>query len=231
LEKRVDTAVFRAMFASSISQARQFVVRGKVKVNGKKVTQPNTRLRPGDMFHVDPESVLTAVGRTKPPATQAIVRRPTKISENLEPAAQKSESSLHAEQSIEPGERSETLIESITSSSASPPDPSIATTPAVTSEEAEATSKTAETGSENNPEQWVLGRKDPDRPYWTPWRPRPFLSPWAFLPAYLEVSHLTCSAVYLRDPVARAGRSEIPTPFRPDLYDLAYNYYTRRYRR
>lgn len=37
LERRLDTAIFRAMFASSNKQARQFVVHGWVKVNGKKV--------------------------------------------------------------------------------------------------------------------------------------------------------------------------------------------------
>lgn len=38
MERRLDTAVFRALFASSARQARQFVVHGAVKVNGKKVT-------------------------------------------------------------------------------------------------------------------------------------------------------------------------------------------------
>lgn len=37
LERRLDTAVFRSMFASSARQARQFVVHGAVTVNGKKV--------------------------------------------------------------------------------------------------------------------------------------------------------------------------------------------------
>lgn len=36
-ERRLDTAVFRSLFASSTRQARQFVVHGFVKVNGKKV--------------------------------------------------------------------------------------------------------------------------------------------------------------------------------------------------
>jgi hypothetical protein len=36
-ERRLDTAVWRALFASSARQARQFVVHGSVKVNGKKV--------------------------------------------------------------------------------------------------------------------------------------------------------------------------------------------------
>ena len=38
-ERRLDTAIFRALFASSTRQARQFVVHGDVKVNGKKVNQ------------------------------------------------------------------------------------------------------------------------------------------------------------------------------------------------
>lgn len=36
-ERRLDTAIWRAMFASSTRQARQFVVHGGVLVNGKKV--------------------------------------------------------------------------------------------------------------------------------------------------------------------------------------------------
>jgi ribosomal protein S4 len=38
IERRLDTAIFRALFASSTRQARQFVVHGAVKVNGKKVS-------------------------------------------------------------------------------------------------------------------------------------------------------------------------------------------------
>ena len=37
LERRLDTAIFRALFASSARQARQFVIHGAVRVNGKKV--------------------------------------------------------------------------------------------------------------------------------------------------------------------------------------------------
>jgi len=37
LERRLDTAIFRSLFASSARQARQFVVHGAVTVNGKKV--------------------------------------------------------------------------------------------------------------------------------------------------------------------------------------------------
>jgi len=38
-ERRLDIAVFRALFASSARQARQMVVHGAVKVNGRKVRE------------------------------------------------------------------------------------------------------------------------------------------------------------------------------------------------
>jgi ribosomal protein S4 len=37
LERRLDVAIFRSLFASSTRQARQFVVHGAVTVNGKRV--------------------------------------------------------------------------------------------------------------------------------------------------------------------------------------------------
>ncbi|PQE31221.1 hypothetical protein CJF32_00001811 [Rutstroemia sp. NJR-2017a WRK4] len=65
IERRLDTAIFRALFASSARQARQFVVHGKVKVNGKKMPYPGYLLNPGDMFQVDPEAVLFGTGAQK----------------------------------------------------------------------------------------------------------------------------------------------------------------------
>ncbi len=69
---------------------------------------------------------------------------------------------------------------------------------------------------------------DPSKPYATPWRPRPFLPAFAFVPRYLEVNHNICSAVYLRHPVARPGLAEVPTPFPLTTLGLSYNYYLRR---
>ncbi|KAJ7088593.1 hypothetical protein C8R44DRAFT_442452 [Mycena epipterygia] len=43
-----------------------------------------------------------------------------------------------------------------------------------------------------------------------------YASPWLFVPAYLEVSYATCSAVYVRHPTARPNYSEIPTPYNAD---------------
>jgi len=50
---------------------------------------------------------------------------------------------------------------------------------------------------------------DPLKPYRTPWRPRYYLSAFAFIPKYLEVNHNIGHAVYLRDPVASPGLSEV----------------------
>jgi small subunit ribosomal protein S4 len=50
LELRIDNVVFRAGFASSRNQARQFVRHGHVDVNGKRVTIPSYTLRKGDVL-------------------------------------------------------------------------------------------------------------------------------------------------------------------------------------
>ena len=65
LERRLDTAIWRALFASSVKQARQFVVHGGVKVNGKQMRYPGYQLNPGDMFSVDPDKVMYATGARK----------------------------------------------------------------------------------------------------------------------------------------------------------------------
>jgi small subunit ribosomal protein S4 len=49
LELRLDNVVYRAVFASSRNQARQFVRHGHVSVNGKRVTIPAYTLRKGDV--------------------------------------------------------------------------------------------------------------------------------------------------------------------------------------
>lgn len=69
---------------------------------------------------------------------------------------------------------------------------------------------------------------DPSKPYATPWRPRDYMSAFAFIPRYLEVNQKICSAVYLRHPVARPGLSEVPTPFHPETNQLAFTWYLRR---
>ncbi|KAI7849925.1 hypothetical protein BDC45DRAFT_447776 [Circinella umbellata] len=57
--------------------------------------------------------------------------------------------------------------------------------------------------------------------------PKPFSQPFLFVPEYLEVNYNTCQTVFLRSPISRPGRSEIPSPFPPEFHSLAYEYYAR----
>ena len=52
LERRLDNALYRAGFARTRSQARQFVVHGHVAVNGKKVNIPSSQLGEGDVLEI-----------------------------------------------------------------------------------------------------------------------------------------------------------------------------------
>lgn len=67
----------------------------------------------------------------------------------------------------------------------------------------------------------------------TPFNLPPYASAWIFIPAYLEVSFATCSAVFLRHPTARPGYSEIPTPFDADgeIMRLTWEWYADRHTR
>lgn len=69
---------------------------------------------------------------------------------------------------------------------------------------------------------------DDTKPYATPWKPRPFMSAFAFIPRYLEVNPNICAAVYLRHPVARKGMAEVPTPFGYLTNQLTHNWYLER---
>ena len=69
---------------------------------------------------------------------------------------------------------------------------------------------------------------DPSKSYATPWRPREWMSAFAFVPRYLEVHQRVCAAVYLRHPVARPGLAEVPTPYGTEVNILAHNWYLRR---
>jgi len=55
LERRLDNVVFRLGFASSRSQARQFVRHGHVLVNGRKVDIPSYLVQVGDVVELVPK--------------------------------------------------------------------------------------------------------------------------------------------------------------------------------
>jgi small subunit ribosomal protein S4 len=50
LESRLDNVVYRAHFAESRAQARQLVSHGHFRVNGRRVTIPSHRVKPGDVI-------------------------------------------------------------------------------------------------------------------------------------------------------------------------------------
>jgi small subunit ribosomal protein S4 len=56
LERRLDNVVYRLRFAVSRSQARQIVLHGHVKVNGKKVNIPSYLVRQEDIIEIDEKS-------------------------------------------------------------------------------------------------------------------------------------------------------------------------------
>lgn len=77
----------------------------------------------------------------------------------------------------------------------------------------------------------LYGLSEPSKTWFTPWSPRQFISPFAILPHHIEVDFQTCHAVYLRDPVARPGHSEVISPFNLDMHERAYLWYIYRRRK
>ncbi|KAL9072760.1 MAG: hypothetical protein Q9157_004971 [Trypethelium eluteriae] len=309
-ERRLDTAIWRALFASSVRQARQFVTHGGVKVNGKKMIYPGYQLNPGDMFQVDPDRVMFATGAMKnqDKAYKKAKSREAQAAE--EGATEEATADEGKEVSTETDNTSEQEDEAINAKSDTPPeDPELSlkdrqktiksllenaklilsdphdrlsaprkqewrafsklvrstlsrartTSDATTSDlesqfqllksklaptSSSASSKAAAEAHQREAEARISAEDermlrealerayenpvDDAKPYATPWRPRPYMSPFAFIPRYLEVNQNVCSAVYLRHPVARPGLAEVPTPFHLETSQLAFNWYLRR---
>ncbi|KAG9244199.1 hypothetical protein BJ878DRAFT_575918 [Calycina marina] len=319
IERRLDMAVWRALFASSARQARQFCTHGMVKVNGQVMPYAGYLLNPGDMFQVDPDSVMFATGarkesrqikvgrkvrqkrarlnkrlrlpNPKPALPERRFRQKTPVEEEVEEkekevdtwAVPKLAINMQeyrkqrlatmdqfigtAQLEFERGKSKlgakrkqdlRALIKDargiralINRKSEAEIDDSLAkligqfklirqTTKA---DAAAATPKAV--SRYQHKKQKILSKRlrelylkelttveeeveDTSKPYATPWKPRPFMSPFAFIPRYLEVQHSICSAVYLRHPVARPGLAEVPTPFGSDINQLAFTWYLRR---
>ncbi|TAQ85565.1 hypothetical protein B7494_g6114 [Chlorociboria aeruginascens] len=305
LERRLDTAIFRALFASSTRQARQFVIHGNVKVNGKRMIYPGYLLNPGDMFQVEPDRVLFATGAPKDreqivkgrgliramqnsiKSKQAAVKaKATKVEEETETPASEEQTEEQTED-VDGGvvlkeqrtdrklkmkrliDQAKALISATGSNTPSAKrkqqlreltrkirnavvkanrqpvdvlDTQLSTFMSqLVIKDTESKSDDSNEASENNQvathteeelnEALRRASENPidgSKPYATPWRPRPFMSAFAFIPRYLEVNQNICSAVYLRHPVARPGLAEVPSPFGGDIQQLAYTWYLRR---
>lgn len=57
-------------------------------------------------------------------------------------------------------------------------------------------------------------------------KPLNFMSPWMFIPTYLEVCYATCSTVFLRAPLAQPKYMEIPSPYPPSWHQLVFEWYS-----
>lgn len=389
LEKRLEFALFRAMFASSIRQARQFILHGNVFVNGVKMRHPGYPLKAGDFFQVKQDKVLEALGAKKPSLQEALKvdkiqieewnkyveeakanpRKAwdTKMAKLKKPDASKEDKKEFHEfidqykANLEKSERTdlenctnknllnqilvlhynklkadeeqhlnpltvkdiESLVNKDTTKKFAQDlmkcyndleksglinwdkiskfedeaklkgyGDKLSTLPAEFKEKLSNNEKTSlrsankilsevankyslelssyyrslisDINSENIPynPKWVdqlethptidfekikenerkemkmiqlpwqkgytYGRQNISKPYFTPWKPRQFLAPFAILPNHLEVSFKTCSAIYLRDPIARPGQSEVISPFALNVHERAYMHYVRK---
>lgn len=200
---------------------------------------PQYMLNPGDMFSVDIEKVKFALGAPKGKGQRR--PNPDTTSESSEAAEAGSDNNGAKESSKKSTEASESSKE---------------TKDAAEAETAESDTLAAEAeppASSEPSDIWLKDTnnvEDREKAYCTPWQPRDYLSAFAFIPRYLEVNHNIGHAVYLRDPVARPGQSEVcmlcfregcsatglifllltqvPTPFHQETLQLAYGWFLRR---
>ena len=114
-------------------------------------------------------------------------------------------------------------------------EPSADSTPSATPAETELVAKMTEQSGAEQPEAPETKETNPPvtsapdlelTPFYLPL----YASPWLFIPAYIEVSFATCSAIYVRHPTARPGYSEIPTPYDADgeIVRFAWEWYVKR---
>ncbi|TFY80865.1 hypothetical protein EWM64_g3146 [Hericium alpestre] len=199
IERRIDVIIFRSCLASSVYEARRLVVHGDVLLNGKKHQNANTRLAPGDMVSVNPEAIRFLKEKPEP-----------EVEEDAD-VAEEDKVEAKSEAESEP---------SSTEAGAKDGEESAKSE----SELAEADASSAKEAAPKKKSPKSKKRSD-----LTPFNLPPYASPFIFVPAYLEVSFATCSAIYVRHPTARPGYSEIPTPYEADgeIVRLAWEWYSK----
>lgn len=371
LEKRLDYAIFRALFASSVRQAKKFILNGHVKVNGVVIKHPSFTLSPGDIFSVDPERVLEALGAKKPSLKESykidkfqVIRWQNYVNEVQNDPRKMWEKKMEKQKKLNSLYKNYNVEGIVTENSLAATDADerkknmqdfkiqkmkeiqnsidrksilndiIRTTPAESADnfkpqfgdklsakafqiyqQIPTTIKKLETDAELATElnkivpsykdgkpvgdfyddsnfkkirsqlselqseylekirqdfqekplaqdelikfwsenlkkhpklpayseveekgtyflrlPWqrgMYGLQNPSKSYFTPWKPRQFLPVFSVLPKHLEISFSTCHAVYLRDPVARPGESEVISPFDEDIHERSYMYYVK----
>jgi ribosomal protein S4 len=172
---------------------------------------PQYMLNPGDMFSVDLDKVLFATGAPKGlPRSQdpKWINRKRSDGQNADNEAVAAEKKAAAE---------ERKAAALAKAEAAKETDAAKEAPKEGEEAVEGEAKGVKVNKKKEKEAtsnwWDDPNRDktfdPSKPYRTPWRPRYFLSAFAFIPKYLEVNHNIGHAVYLRDPVAKPGQSEV----------------------
>lgn len=157
------------------------------------VRNPNTLLNPGDMFTVDPAIIpFINVKETTKKGEAAAAEAEAEDAENDaadEALANSDEGDAEpAAEAKEEGAAAEAAPEA---------------------EEAAESEEGAAESEEAAAEAAEVAQAAPGTRFRLPAYAQPFI----FVPAYLLPSFLTCSAVYVRHPTARAAYSEIPSPY------------------
>lgn len=176
-----------------------------VFIIGEQHSNANTRLAPGDLVSVDPSAIR--------------MLQQYQLEKSEADTPEDSKTTLAAEETTE----SELAADNTPGSEATA--------------EADASTSTKSTHSNPKspppkpiaPHQGELGKYLASKPSLTPFTLPPYASPFLFIPAYIEPSFSTCSAIYVRHPTARPGYSEIPTPFEADgeIVRLAWEWYAK----
>jgi len=230
VERRLDVFLFRCCFAHSVYEARRLIIHGCVTLNGQKVfymslylvqflisslkhSRPNTRLAPGDMVHLDPKSIRFF---KEPQGDYDNVIEGNQ--EKIEAEEKAANAAAIAKENKDDGEKNGKEVENNNKevekdNDKGKPTPEVEVSP----------TDAAKEGS-------VPNNKGKKKTGVTPFYLPAYASPWLFIPAYIEVSFQTCSAIYVRHPTARPGYSEIPTPYDADgaLIRYAWEWYVQR---
>ena len=173
--------------------------------------QPSKRLEPGDMISVDPN----AISFLKP----SLATPTTPLEQRLEPVEELPEQEVEEGSSESTPNGVEATGENSVASESTVSARDAAPANAADEEPHESKYRTKQEEKALKPTDTLGYRLDlPD-----------YAAPFLFIPAYLEVSFVTCSAVYVRHPTARKGYSELPTPYDADgeLMRLAWEWYVK----
>lgn len=178
---------------------------------------PQYMLNPGDMFSVEIDKVLFATGAPKGlPRSQDpkfVNKKKKEDGEEVVEAEAEAEAEAPKAAAVAVAPKAAAVAVAPKDAAATPVVPKEGETVAEAEEAAAIVelNKARELAGGSNWWDDINRAKafDPTKPYRTPWRPRYYLSAFAFIPQYLEVNHNIGHAVYLRDPVAKPGISEV----------------------